>query len=363
MLRAMERTPIPLRPDIRMLAFERRCSVHRAVAALVLAGDRSTRSADDILRAAWPSDRMASAMLKAATSPTKLGDFPGQARVLSLQDLAPESAALQLFARGLELDLTGLAKVTVPRVDLPPVAVFVEEGQPAPAYQFVFGGVDVGPVRKMLLLSAVSAELQKATPETASAIIGRVLAAACSKALDAVAFGTGVGDAATPRGLLNGVTPITAAAGGGPGGRIDAMTTDLAAMAKAMADGGVDPSSMVVVAAVRQALALQLIAGSRFAHPVFATLGLADGTVAAFAPAAVASSVDEQPNISTAKEATFHLASPAQPISTPGSPSPTVAAPVRSLYQQDLIAVRVRADAIWALTAPAGAQVINSVTW
>jgi hypothetical protein len=39
-------------------------------------------------------------------------------------------------------------------------------------------------------LAAVTAELENATPETASAVIGRVLSNATTKSLDAVAFGT-----------------------------------------------------------------------------------------------------------------------------------------------------------------------------
>src|SRR5262245_13487144 len=121
MLRGMqERTPIPLRPSIDALRSERRSSINRAVTAMVLASDRR-RPADDILRAAWPRDTAAAAVLKAATSPTRLSDFPAAPRVLTLPDLAPESAALQLFARGLQVDLTGIASVKVPRIDTPPL--------------------------------------------------------------------------------------------------------------------------------------------------------------------------------------------------------------------------------------------------
>jgi len=39
------------------------------------------------------------------------------------------------------------------------------------------------------------------------------------------------------------------------------------------------------------------------------------------------------------------------PIGTEGTP-PTVAAPAKSLYQSDLVAIRVILDAAWALRAP-----------
>jgi hypothetical protein len=56
------------------------------------------------------------------------------------------------------------------------VPVFVAEGKPAPAIQFTLTGTTVGPVRKLLALRAVTRELNEATPDTAKAVIGRILA-------------------------------------------------------------------------------------------------------------------------------------------------------------------------------------------
>lgn len=49
-----------------------------------------------------------------------------------------------------------------------------------------------------LELTAASSELENATLETASAVIGRVLSNAATKSLDAVAFGTAAADSAKP---------------------------------------------------------------------------------------------------------------------------------------------------------------------
>src|SRR5262245_59565963 len=102
--------------------------------------------AADVLKAAWPRDTLAASVLKAATTPT--ADFPATERVLTLPNIAPASAALKLFAQGLALDLTGVATVKVPRVDAPPVGVFVGEGKPAPALQLLTGASSIGPPRK-----------------------------------------------------------------------------------------------------------------------------------------------------------------------------------------------------------------------
>ena len=49
-------------------------------------------------------------------------------------------------------------------------------------------------------------------------------------------------------------------------------------------------------------------------------------------------------------------------ISTPGSPN-TIAAPSRSAWQQDMIIIRVRAKATWAVIAPGGVQCVTNTKW
>ena len=51
-------------------------------------------------------------------------------------------------------------------------ATFVGEGLPAPSVQWSSAATVVGPARKILLLSAVTGEMESATLETASAVIG-----------------------------------------------------------------------------------------------------------------------------------------------------------------------------------------------
>jgi hypothetical protein len=62
----------------------------------------------------------------------------------------------------------------------------------------------------------------------------------------------------------------------------------------------------------------------------------------------------------TAEEVVVHRedTTPAEIVTTPG----VKAAPVSSLWQMWMIAIKVRAWAAWAV-APGGAQVVNNVTW
>jgi hypothetical protein len=102
--------------------------------------------------------------------------------------------------------------------------------------------------------------------------------------------------------------------------------------------------------------------GPRFTNPILTTLGLAAKTVACFAPAAVISGYQDAPTIETTKEAVLHFesTSPAD-IGTPGTP-PVVAAPSKSAFQTDILAIGVRANCAWAVSA-GGAQVVSAVNW
>jgi hypothetical protein len=343
--------------DLNRNGTAQRRSLTRAITALALA-DRG-RSPSAILQSAWPHDDAAALILRAAVSPTLTSNYPAVQAVTVLPNLAPQSAALRLFGAGMQLDMAGINSVRVPHGITVPVPLFVPEAAPASVVQISLAATVVGPVRKILILSAVTNELESATPETASTVIGQVLANASTQSLDAIAFGTAAADSAQPAGLLNGLSPLTASADSG----LLAMSADLGAMAGAMAAAGVDPEGMILVAAPQQAVALKLLAGPKFDSQVFGSTGLADGTVAAFAQGAVAAAFDGAPQVETSIEPCVYFEdSTPQAISTPGSPN-TVAAPTRSAYQQDMTVIRVRAKATWAVIAPGGAQVIQNVKW
>jgi hypothetical protein len=136
-----------------------------------------------------------------------------------------------------------------------------------------------------------------------------------------------------------------------------AVIEDVAALAAAIAAANVDPNDMIVIASPRQAEVLRNSPG--LSRTVYASLALADKTICGFAPAAIASAFAE-PVIETSKEAVLHMESATPTDITGGTPSPAV--PVRSVFQTDMIALRCRAKATWALVAP-GAAMITATSW
>jgi hypothetical protein len=189
------------------------------------------------------------------------------------------------------------------------------------------------------------------------AVISRVLADASNVSIDLSAFGTQPADTINPPGLLNGVTAIPgSAASGDP---IAAMTTDLAALVDAIGQARIDTTGVIFVAGPREVTVLKARLGPHFDNEIFPTLGLPTKSVAAFAPNAIFYGYNGSATIDTSQDTALHYedTTPADIVSG-GTP----AAPTKSLFQTELIAVRVRAWAGWAC-ALGGAQIVTGVNW
>ncbi|MGY8681105.1 hypothetical protein Q2941_25355 [Bradyrhizobium sp. UFLA05-153] len=331
-------------------------SLQRAFTASVLAKIQNT-TPERVLKANWSRDEGAQLILRGAVSPSATtGGYPATDVIGAFRSLAPGSAALALLDAGMKLELTGVNTIKVPNLaSQPPRFPFVAEGAPSPVVRLNFGQTTLGPTRKVLIISAVTAEIENATPDSASTVIGRVLADSANASIDFVAFDATAGDAVRPPGLLFGVNPIGAAAVG-----TDAMIDDLAALVAAIGAAGVDPTTVVFVAPPRESTIIKLKAGPKFDYEVFPTLGLPARSVACFAPSAIYSGYQDQPTIETAKDATLHFddSVPKEIVNSAG----VVAAPTESIFQGEKIAIRVRARCAWAV-APGGAQVVNNVNW
>jgi len=164
-------------------------------------------------------------------------------------------------------------------------------------------------------------------------------------------------DATRPAGLLHNVNPSAPSA---EAIKTEAMEEDLANLAAAVAAAGIDPSQAVYVAGAREATLIKLRAGSNFDNTVLMTAGLPAKSVACFAPAAVFSGYQGVPEIETRTEASYQFedTNPAPIVGSGGTP----AAPVGSVWQMGVIAIKVRSWCAWAV-APGGAQVVNGVNW
>jgi hypothetical protein len=328
-------------------------SWHRAIAAKVLAVNNYGDAAK-IAKAAWPNDDRAVMITRGAMTPTTSAGLWTYNPVTAYRSLAPSSAALALFQMGMALDLSGVTTIKIPHASTGTLPVFVGEGMPGPVVQRSLNSTILGPLRKILLLATTTGELNDCTPETAATVIGRILADAAERSIDATAFGTTADDGVTPAGLLHGVTP-TAAATAGP----DAMAQDLGALTGAIGAAGIDPNGAVFVCGPREATIIKTKASLKLDNPVLMTLGLPAKSVACFAPNGVASGYQDAPTIEAKTSAVLHHEDTAPADIGTGA---GVAAPTKSVFQTNLIAIRVRANCAW-VAAPGAAQVITAVNW
>jgi hypothetical protein len=328
--------------------------------AAIALGRLKGQSAETIFGENW-LDARGALMTKAAVDPATraTSGLPTFTAVAMLPSLAPTSAAVRLFERaGLTLDFAGVHQYRVPfSASGFPEPIFVGEGQPMPVITGDLDAMTVGPTCKIRFGTGITEELETYSADAASAVIGRLMSDAGRKALDAAVFSTTPADATRPAGLLNGVTAQTPTAGGG----LSALTADMKNLIGAIGDAALATDDVIIVANPRQAEALRLLPPQPFAHPVFGTAALADGTIAAIAPDALAVGYEGVPEISTTKQGTAHFESTPLPISTPGTP-PVVSAPTLSAFQSGLIFLAMRLRCAWA-AQPGSVQFIESVTW
>jgi len=336
----------------------------RAVATQVLAHLHRRQTELVVEEAGWSGDRALEAMLhhRAAISPattTATGWAAelasGNANANFIASLGPAgSAASRLIAAGVQVNLTGLATIDLPWPTSMPTVAFVGEGQPIPVGQPVFGGGTVGPAKKMALILAYTNDLSERSLPDAALVITRTLQEAAARSLDSVLFDNQPGSALRPPGLLNGVTPISATTGGG----LAAASADVGKLVGAIADahGGL---SVMLFANPREAVRLPMLSSGGLTLPVVPTLALAAGSIVAVESSAFASAFTGTPEIDVTTQSEVHMDTSPQQIGVSGSPT----APVRSLWQTDSLAARVRVNCAWAMRAPGLVQVINSVTW
>jgi hypothetical protein len=308
----------------------------------------------------FPHDRSMPLVVKAAANPATLGTpawagmFGGTGVAALLTALAPRSAAAQLFEAALGVDLGGRSQVNVPRVTTGLAPVFVVEGEPAPVAMGTLAVSPVGPPKKMISITSFTNELAAISATSAEATIRMAMIEAAATALDAAVFSTTAASSARPAGLLAGVTPIVATAGGGR----DALLSDLKQLAAALAAAG-GGRNIWLFAAVPQAVVLQAEVGPAFRVPIVPVPSLAAGTIVAIEVGGIASAYSGTPEVSASEDAVLHFedTAPAQ-ISTPGTPN-VVSAPDRSLWQTNTTALRLILRCAWGTVQPGSVQVIN----
>jgi len=270
----------------------------------------------------------------------------------------------------------GVLKIPV-RANTPTLAGnWVGEGAAKPVRRASFSTVSLTPT-KLAVISTFTEEMATYGSPAIEGIIRQAMADDTSIALDSYLIDNVAGSATRPAGLLNAAawgtgtltpsaaTPATAA-----------MVADLKAIVAAFTaiNGG---RKIAILLNPAQALALGFAqtttgdflftdraqAGSKFGVSFIVSNTVPAARVIGVDAEDFASATGDTPRFAVSTDATLHEEDTVPlPLSATGSPN-TVAAPMRSLFQTDAVAIRMSLYVSWAMRRAGMVQTMSPVIW
>ena len=323
-----------------------------------------------IVRQTWPTDRQAHAIVERAASSPAMTTTAGWAQELAqtrIEDLlatfGPASCGAALLRQGTMLSWAGAATIKIPGISTAGAGFtsFVAQGQAIPVRQLVTtAGISLTPYKFATLITLTREMIEASNAEQ---LVRMVMTDSLAAALDAALLSANAGTASSPPGLLYGVTPITAATGGGVG----AMVKDLAALVSAVSPVSgmnvifvTDPGTLTKMAL--SAISLTEVADvpvRGFNIPVLASSSVTAGSIMCIGLNALVSVFDEAPRIDASRD--VEIAMDTAPPADIGTGMGSVA--LRSMYQTDEVAIRFISDVSWGVRTPSALALVQGITW
>lgn len=315
----------------------------------------------EIARRTWPRDLAAHEILtRAARDPATTTTSGWASQLVETQSaglvraMGRGSAVAQLL--DLAITVTASRPTSIPAISFSGASAltFTAEGGAIPALQGVSSNITLSP-KKIAAIVGITRQLAELSDPAAEQLIRIMLSEHLASRLDSLMLDAVASSAVRPAGLRFGIAALTSATAGS-----ESMATDIAALVQAVAS--VSGGDVVLVCAPAQWAALMTKIGTPLPFPVLYSGGLADGDVVAIAPAALAIAMDAEPLISVSDAAVVHFDDAPSQISTVGTPN-VVAAPSLSLFQHDMIGIRIIWRASWGLRSASGLAHITAATW
>ena len=271
-----------------------------------------------------------------------------------IQKITALSAAAGLMTLGAKVNLTGVQSITIPGRTYNPASAgdWIGEGAAIPVrHPVIASGPKLQP-RKLGVLATFSREMAEADSIEEFTTAG--IKEASAALLDLQMFSTNPGDATHPPGILLGANAVTASTVAVPW----AISADIGALVQALATngGGLEP---ILIAAPAQAAALRMWRQADF-FPILASVALPAGTVVAVEASSFVSGLDGIPEFDTSTGATFHEEDTTPTDIVAGS---VAATPVKSLFQTDVIGLRMILRASWGMRNVKHVAIVSGVSW
>jgi hypothetical protein len=290
--------------------------------------------------------------------------------------LYPKAVYPRLAALGLSLSFGTNGRIIIPtRATTPTIAgSFVGEGLPIPVRQGLFTSQTLTP-KKMAVITTWTREISDHSVPAIEGLLRNAVQEDTAISLDSVLLDANPATVVRPAGILNGVAGLTPTAGGG----FDALVGDIKQLTGALLTGtkgnvrnpcwllnpqqvnsaGLVPSPGAGVFPFREEISQGKLSG----WPIIDSGTVPLGTAVVVDAADFVAVGGDAPRFEISDQATLHFddTAPAD-IGTAGTP-PVVAAPVKSMWQTDSIALRLILPTNWTIRRPGVVAWVAGVTW
>jgi HK97 family phage prohead protease/HK97 family phage major capsid protein len=293
-----------------------------------------------------------------------------------METLMPKSVFPRLSNLGLSLNFGRAGRISVPtRSRTPTIAgSFVGEGQPIPVRQGAFTAQILTP-KKMAVITTWTREIDEGSVPAIEGLLRQAISEDTAVSLDSVLIDANPATTVRPAGLLNGVAGLTPTAGGGfnaivgdikqlTGALITATSGHLRSPAWLMNPQQVNSAGLIAAPGVGAfPFREELSSGKLQGYPIIDSGTVPMGTVILVDAADFVVAGGEAPRFEVSDQATLHEEDTTPlPIGSAGTPA-VVAAPVRSLWQTDSLALRLILPVNWTLRRPGVVAWVAGVTW
>jgi HK97 family phage prohead protease/HK97 family phage major capsid protein len=344
------------------------------------------KSTEAVMREIYGEDEATRSVLewatRAATAPAMTNVTGWAAELVQqivtdfMQTLMPKSVFPRLSTLGLSLEFGRNGKIIIPtRATTPTIAgSFVGEGLPIPVRQGLFTSQTLTP-KKMAVITTWTREIDEHSVPAIEGLLRDAISQDTAISLDSVLLDSNPATVVRPAGILNGVTGLTPTAGGG----FAALVGDIKQLSGALLTGtkgnvrnpawlmnpqqvnsiGLTAAPGVGAFPFREEISRGTLGG----WPIIDSGTVPLGEVVAIDAADFVAVGGEAPRFEISDQATLHLedTAPAD-IGTAGTP-PVVAAPVKSLWQTDSLALRLILPINWTIRRAGVVAYIAGVTW